>query len=89
LHLRCSPTGSTLSGEWLLPAISEIDDGLHPTVYATLIAGILPGPHRRETGGASRCLAQRWLFQASAEGLEELFMQTISFILAPSISAVR
>ena len=49
---------------------------------ATLMVGLLPGPHRRETGGSGRALAQRWLFQASAEGLGELCMQTIGFILA-------
>jgi hypothetical protein len=47
-----------------------------------LIVGILPGLHRRETGDASRNLAQRWLFQASAEGLGDPAMQSISFILA-------
>ena len=40
------------------------------------------GQQNRETGGASRYLAQRWLFQASAEGLGDLSMETISFILA-------
>ncbi len=52
------------------------------SVDATLIVGILPGPHRLFDGGASRNLAQRWLFQVSTEGLGNLSMQTISFILA-------
>ena len=58
-----------------------------PSEYARLPVGILPGPHRRDTGGAGRNLAQRWLLQASAEGLGDLSMQTISFIpaLAPRI----
>ena len=54
----------------------------YPSVYVRLIVGILPGTHRRETGGAGRNLAPRWLFQASAEGLGDLLMQTISLILA-------
>ena len=57
-----------------------------PSVYATVIVGILPGPHRRETGCASRNLAQRWLFRASAEGLGDLSRQTVSIILALAIA---
>ncbi len=56
-------------------------------VYAAMLSGTLPGPHRRETGGASCNPAPRWLFQASAEGLGDLSVQTISLILAPEIAS--
>ena len=42
------------------------------SVYATRIAGVLPGSHRRKTGGAGRNLAQGRPFQTSAEGLGDL-----------------
>ena len=37
----------------------------YPSAKATLTVGSLPRPHHRETGGASRYLAQRWLLPQS------------------------